>query len=137
MRFNFRDIGIRQKLWFIAGLSILGMLVIAGISISNQKEIQMAEKRLKTRHLVEVAHGVLSRYYDLSRSGGLSEEEAKAGAVAAVKSLRYEGEEYFWINDMHPTMVMHPYKKELDGQVMPKVQKTKIAHIPHKAAAGV
>src|SRR5690606_17952817 len=25
------------------------------------------------------------------------------------------GEEYFWINDMHPTMIMHPFKPELDG----------------------
>ncbi len=32
--------------------------------------------------------------------------------------LRYgdEGKDYFWITDMHPTMVMHPYLPELDGQ---------------------
>jgi methyl-accepting chemotaxis protein len=28
----------------------------------------------------------------------------------------YDGTNYFWINDMHPTMVMHPIKPELKGK---------------------
>ena len=27
-----------------------------------------------------------------------------------------EGKDYFWITDTHPTMIMHPYLPELDGQ---------------------
>ncbi|WP_374031050.1 cache domain-containing protein [Bdellovibrio bacteriovorus] len=30
--------------------------------------------------------------------------------------LRYSGNEYFWINDLHPTMLMHPIKPELNGK---------------------
>ena len=32
--------------------------------------------------------------------------------------MRYgpENKDYFWINDLHPRMVMHPYKPEMDGQ---------------------
>jgi methyl-accepting chemotaxis protein len=30
--------------------------------------------------------------------------------------MRYQGTEYIWINDMQPTMVMHPEKPELNGQ---------------------
>ena len=33
-----------------------------------------------------------------------------------IKGLRYEGQEYLWINDMKPVMVMHPFKPELDGK---------------------
>jgi methyl-accepting chemotaxis protein len=29
--------------------------------------------------------------------------------------MRYEGNNYFWINDEHPTMIMHPMKPELNG----------------------
>ncbi|MBN1103419.1 MAG: cache domain-containing protein [Deltaproteobacteria bacterium] len=34
-----------------------------------------------------------------------------------VAALRYgpENQDYFWINDMHPTMIVHPYKPELNG----------------------
>jgi methyl-accepting chemotaxis protein len=45
----------------------------------------------------------------------MPEQEAKKAAMQAVKTLRYGGNEYFWINDMHPRMVMHPIKAELDG----------------------
>jgi methyl-accepting chemotaxis protein len=35
-----------------------------------------------------------------------------------VSALRYgpENKDYFWINDLHPRMIMHPYKPELNGQ---------------------
>jgi methyl-accepting chemotaxis protein len=111
-----KNLRIKHRLWIIAGLAILGILVISGAALLSLKGTQMEEKRLKTRHLVEVAHSVIEYYYDLSKSGSMPEKEAKQGALAAVKSLRYEREEYFWINDMHPTMIMHPYKADLDGK---------------------
>lgn len=48
--------------------------------------------------------------------GLMAEKEAQAMAMQAIKRLRYGGNEYFWINDMQPRMVMHPIKPELDGQ---------------------
>jgi methyl-accepting chemotaxis protein len=51
----------------------------------------------------------------------LTEEEAKQQAIAAVKRLRYEKAEYFWINDLGkpvPKMVMHPTVPALDGKVL-------------------
>ncbi len=45
-------------------------------------------------------------------------EEQKAHVIDLIKNLRYgpASEDYFWINDMHPKMIVHPYKPELDGQ---------------------
>jgi methyl-accepting chemotaxis protein len=76
----------------------------------------MAEKRLATRHVVEVAHGIVAGFHAQVRDGRLADDAARAAASAALKSLRYEGSEYFWINDMTPRMVMHPIKPELDGK---------------------
>lgn len=116
MTLSLKDLRIKHRLWIIAGLAILGILIISGAALLSLKETQMEEKRLKTRHLVEVAHGVIEYYYDLSKSGSMPEKEAKQGALATIKTLRYESEEFFWINDMHPTMIMHPYKADLDGK---------------------
>jgi len=41
----------------------------------------------------------------------------KKRALADIKALRYGDSGYFWINDMNYTMIMHPIKKEYDGQV--------------------
>jgi methyl-accepting chemotaxis protein len=44
-------------------------------------------------------------------------EERQARALEIVKTLRYgpEDKDYFWINDTHPTMIMHAMKPALDG----------------------
>jgi methyl-accepting chemotaxis protein len=74
------------------------------------------EKQAATRHAVEVAVGVLEYYGQLAQSGQLSEEAAQSAAAAAVKGLRYEKTDYFWINDFHPRVVMHPVNAALVGQ---------------------
>ena len=48
----------------------------------------------------------------------MTREQAQKEAAARIENLRYgdEGKDYFWITDMHPTMIMHPYLPELNGQ---------------------
>ena len=43
-------------------------------------------------------------------------EDAKKNAQAVIKNLRYDKDEYFWINDMEPRMIMHGIKSEMNGQ---------------------
>ena len=48
----------------------------------------------------------------------IAEKGADAGK-AEIKKMRFDccGEpDYVWINDMHPKMIMHPIKPQLDGQ---------------------
>ncbi len=78
------------------------------------------EKRIKTRQLVEVAAALINHYVDLEKKGLMKPAEAKAAAKAAIKALRYDGKEYFWINNFEPRMVMHPYKSSLDGKLVGK-----------------
>jgi methyl-accepting chemotaxis protein len=75
----------------------------------------MQEKQISTRHIVELAWGILADYDEQVKSGALTLEEAKKKAAQQLSKLRYEGKEYVWINDLHPRMVMHPYKPELNG----------------------
>ncbi|MEI7815762.1 MAG: methyl-accepting chemotaxis protein [Desulfuromonadales bacterium] len=73
------------------------------------------EKQIATRHIVELAWGILADYDEQVKSGALPLEEAKKMAAVRLSKLRYEGKEYIWINDLYPRMVMHPYKPELNG----------------------
>jgi methyl-accepting chemotaxis protein len=47
-----------------------------------------------------------------------AEQRFMEDAKQAIAQLRYgpKGQDYFWINDMGPTMVMHPIKPELNGK---------------------
>ncbi len=67
------------------------------------------------RHLVEVAHSQLGEYDARVRSGELTLADAQKRARERLRNLRYDGKEYFWVNDLSPAMVMHPYKPDLEG----------------------
>jgi methyl-accepting chemotaxis protein len=82
------------------------------------KENLYEAKYLKTRHLVEVAHSVLAQYAARVESGELTLEAAQAEALQAVRAMRYEQSEYFWINDLAPRMIMHPINPALDGTAL-------------------
>ncbi len=71
--------------------------------------------RERLQNALDTAFGVLEA---ADRMEGLTKAEQQAHAAAVISQLRYgpEGKDYFWINDMRPAMVMHPYKTELDGQ---------------------
>jgi methyl-accepting chemotaxis protein len=105
----------QTKMLFIAVLALVGSVVGITYSLFTLKENLLEERKLKTKHVVESAYGVLDYYHSLAGQGKMTMDEAQKAAIALVKYLRYEEKEYFWINDMHPAMIMHPYKPELDG----------------------
>ncbi|MGY2938838.1 hypothetical protein ACVWZ6_008440 [Bradyrhizobium sp. GM6.1] len=107
---------ISFKLVLIVGISLLGMIALAPIALSTLRAQMIADRQAKTQHLVDVGYGILAHYQKLESEGKLPREQAQAGAIAEIKSLRYDKVEYFWLNDMTPKMVMHPIKPELDGK---------------------
>ena len=111
-----RNLKTKYKLGLMVVMAVVGTAGIATALLLNLRGALLEEKELKTRHVVETAYGMVEHFYSLSKEGKLSAEEAKSTAVTILKGLRYEKEEYFWINDMRPYMVMHPYKPELDGK---------------------
>jgi methyl-accepting chemotaxis protein len=115
MRF-LADLAITKKIWLLVGVLMACMILSGVLLLSREKASMEAEKMLATKHVVETATGIVAYYEGLSRTTGMPTREAQERAIAAIKSLRYEDKEYFWINDMHPTMIMHPTKPELDGQ---------------------
>ncbi len=77
-----------------------------------QKLSDMYKKELSSA--VDVAYSVIEHIY--RSMPHLPEDERKKMAKDAVKNMRYRGTDYFWINDEHPTMIMHPFVPELDGK---------------------
>lgn len=82
----------------------------------SERKLILEERQTGVRQVVEVAHGIAVHFHTLSTKGAMPDEEARQRAAAAMQALRYSGNEYIWINDMHPRMVMHPVRPELNGQ---------------------
>ena len=107
---------ISTKLRVLTACAILGIAILTAISLVSERKLILQERQDSVRQAVETAQSVLAHYHGLSSKGGLSEQDAKTAALQVIKDLRYNGNEYFWINDMQPQMVMHPIKPELDGK---------------------
>jgi len=74
-------------------------------------------KKEMISELTNTALSLVEEYYNDFRSGILEEDEAMAMAANRIGEMRYgeDRKDYFWITDMRPYMVMHPYRKELNG----------------------
>lgn len=77
----------------------------------------LARKREMIRELTASACSILQEYQQDEAAGRMSRRAAQEVASAHIQFLRYgkEGKDYFWITDLHPRMVMHPYRKDLNG----------------------
>ena len=105
--------------WRLRLMSLFVALILAALSIGTTTYIahsMRADMSTKTRELVESAVSLIASYQAQAQAGSLSEDQAKRQALLAVKALRYGHNDYFWVNDMAPTMLMHPIKPELDGR---------------------
>jgi len=79
-------------------------------------------KKDTTRIAVEIALGTIDKIYGDYKKGGMKEEEAKTLALNLIRNIRYNTDEYYWINDSSPKMIMHPIKPELVGQDLSKMK---------------
>jgi methyl-accepting chemotaxis protein len=114
------SIGRRLSLVTLMVLALLGLLLFFSLQVYHQG--LMGEKSRQTRAQVETAYSLVAGLEARVRKGELDEASAKAEALALLRGLRYGEEDYFWINDSHPTMVMHPMKPELDGKDLSGVE---------------
>jgi methyl-accepting chemotaxis protein len=112
----FADLAVHNKLRIQIGLTVLGMLLLAYISLTMLHSNLLDDRKMKTQQLVEAAHSLLTHYQSETTAGRLTEPQAKQAAINAIKQIRYGENDYFWLNDMQPRMVMHPFKPQLDGQ---------------------
>ncbi|GAM11681.1 methyl-accepting chemotaxis protein 4 [Geobacter sp. OR-1] len=114
---KFKNWKILTKILSISAITIL--IFLSGIFFYFLPQFEkdlMQEKISATRNVVDVSYTLVEGYQAKVKSGELTLAEAQKMAIAAVKNLRYDGKEYFWINDLEPTMIMHPIKPELDGK---------------------
>lgn len=114
------DLKIVVKLSLIVVASFLGIAVVSAFSLFDIKDVMFKDRQTKTKAVVELAYTTVAGFEARARAGEISADEAKASALATLRAMRYEGNEYVWVNDMTPVMVMHPIKPELDGKDLGK-----------------
>lgn len=96
----------------------LFMAAIWIIILPSFERILLERKRDMIRELTNSAWSILASYERDERAGILNREQAQNLAITRIEALHYgrDGKDYFWIQDQAPRMIMHPYRKDLNGQ---------------------
>ncbi|MFO7524015.1 MAG: DUF294 nucleotidyltransferase-like domain-containing protein [Ignavibacteriaceae bacterium] len=106
-------------------LMTIGLFIVAlfWVVIPQFEKIILDRKREMLRELTYSAESMVTNWYRLELSGELSTAQAKQSAINQIKTLRYgeELKDYFWLTDLHPTMLTHPYRPDLNGKDLTEV----------------
>ncbi|WP_273527386.1 methyl-accepting chemotaxis protein [Pseudomonas sp.] len=117
-----RKFPISKRLWLIPVVAILMLFILGMLMIQQVRSDLYKGKQEMTRHVVETAAGIFDHYRQLETSGTMSTAEAQQAAIKQIRALRYDGQDYFWINDLGPVMIMHPMQPKLEGQNLSQVK---------------
>jgi len=111
-----RRLVLRTVLPALLAVALFSGVVFFYLMPSFSRSI-LDQKRLMIRELTESAWNILARFEAEEEVGRMTRAEAQTAAIAQVRSLHYgqEHKDYFWINDMHPHMIVHPYRPDLEG----------------------
>ena len=106
---------VGRKIYALIGLSFIGLL---GVAILDSRELASSlkqQKGIELQHLTDLALGIVKEEHAAAQKGDIAVADAQKRALARIAALRYGSNDYFWVNDMQPRMVMHPIKPEMNG----------------------
>ncbi|NEI33550.1 HAMP domain-containing protein [Rhizobium leguminosarum] len=110
-----RNVKISTRLYCLVGFT-LAVLAATMVFFLNYSYSELeAERKAGLAQMDATALGIFDKYYKMEQAGTMTREQAQAAAKDVIGAMRYGADGYFWINDMHPTMVMHTIKPQLDG----------------------
>lgn len=115
MKSLLNKLNIKSKLLILTLSTLISLVAIMFISMQTLKHNLLEDRYVKTTHLTETATEVVSYFYQKFQQGNFTEQKAKKYALAAIDSMHYNKEEYFWVNTLDYIMLAHP-KQTLIGK---------------------
>jgi PAS domain-containing protein len=114
------DNGTAEYLKIVAPAIIAVILFVVaafGVFLPTYRQSLMNGKKGMIQELTRTIWNILAELEQKERDGVMTRDQAQQAAVELVRGIRYgaENKDYFWINDMRPYMIMHPFRPDLEG----------------------
>ncbi len=115
---------LKSKLLAVAAIPLLlSLALIAAAVLLQQRELAKREHALVEGGYLSARRAELQNYVELAMSmirplvdAGGDQSAAQAQAMRLLESLDYGNDGYFFVYDLHGTVLMHPRQRELVGQ---------------------
>ncbi|MBI3149127.1 MAG: cache domain-containing protein [Betaproteobacteria bacterium] len=112
----FRQLSVRKNLFLLLGVAALGLVAVSLVAMSLSRQGLYADRQEKVKQFVDLPFGILAHFHSLETQGALGRDEAQKQAKQMIRQLRFDGDNYFWMNDLQQVMVLHPAKPELEDK---------------------
>ena len=94
----------------------IGLLVLVAWSAISARSNMIEERKDGLRRVVEAANGVVASYVADVAAGRVSKEDAQKQALDRIAAMRYDGDNYLFVFDSQPVVLMHPTNKSVVGK---------------------
>ena len=106
---------IRARLLGIIALFAVALVAIVAMLAWFAARDIYAGRQDELRTVVEVASKVVQQQYDEFKKGTISEAEAQQRAKASVRAMRYNANDYFFVQDKDLVTIVHP-RQDQEGR---------------------
>lgn len=123
---TFKDWNVATKIISISLLSIFLLIIFTFVFLIPQIEKSLLhEKEVQLTNLIDVAGSLVNDYVLDEQNGNLTREEAQRRVVERINAMRYEGDNYFWINDDNGILIVNSARTDLIGKSVLDLQDAK------------
>lgn len=98
---------------------VLAFLCQAAISVAAipvLHQLPLRDRTSEIRALADTAYSTVAHYYDESRRGAMTDTATRRAARDAVRAMRYDGTNYFFIWALDGTSIAHGAHPEWEGR---------------------
>lgn len=102
-------------LTIVSALAIYMAISISVRNVESSSENLFLSYDSRIKDAVNMGIGTLEYFYNEAKNGKFTEKEAKKLAAEALKTMRYDGDGYLWIDDEKGELIAHPILPEKEG----------------------
>jgi len=113
----FERMGVRARLTVAGVVVLIGLAVMAGYTLMQIRADAMNAHSERIKHLVEVSTGIIADYQKLEAEKRLTREEAQAQAKEALRTPRFNTNDYYFLYDFDGRAVMVAGNPKMEGEV--------------------
>ena len=107
---------LRSKMLAVGAAALAGMLMIGVIGAFEMRSAAHEQRMQLLRALVESTRTQIGYYEQLAKDGKLTREQAQAQAREALRNVRFQQREYFFIYSSDGVNVLHPTQPHREGK---------------------
>jgi len=112
----FSRITLKRRMTVIGLISLAGLLIVAIWAAIAQRSVMYADRMDMLKTVIESAQSQILYYQGLEKQGTLSSQEAEHQAREALRSMRFQGDNYVFIFDHAGITVLLPPLPDQEGK---------------------